>query len=67
MNGENRYLEYLKAVARPFQKIAKLDFLQPDNSVAFSIGNVERKRGYMKKYDTRAFIQGGTLNVFRIL
>ena len=63
MNGENRYLEYLKAVARPFQKIAKLDFLQPDNSVAFSIGNVERKRGYMTKYDTRAFIQGGTLNV----
>lgn len=63
MNGENRYLEYLKAVARPFQKIAKLDFLQPDNSVAFSLGNVERKRGYMTKYDTRAFIQGGTLNV----
>lgn len=63
MNGENRYLEYLKAVARPYQKIAKLDFLQPDNSVAFSLGNIERKRGYMTKYDTRAFIQGGTLNV----
>lgn len=63
MNGENRYLEYLKAVARPFQKIAKLDFLQPDNSVAFSIGNIERKRGYMTKYDTRAFVQSGTLNV----
>ena len=63
MNGENRYLEYLQAVARPFQKIAKIDFLQPDNSVAFSLGNIERKRGYMMKCDTRAFIQGGTLNV----
>lgn len=63
MSGENRYLEYLKAVARPFKKIAKLEFLQPDNSVAFSVGSIERKRGYMTKYDTRAFIQGGTLNV----
>lgn len=63
MSGGNRYLEYLKAVARPFKKIAKLDFLQPDNSVAFSIGNIEQTRGYMTKFDTRAFIQSGSLNV----
>ena len=63
MSGSNRYFEYLKAVARPFKKISRLDFLQPDNSVAFSIGSNERKRGYMTKYDTGAFIQGGSLNV----
>ncbi|MBQ8319492.1 MAG: hypothetical protein IJX81_01270 [Clostridia bacterium] len=62
MSGTNKYLQYLKAVARPFRKITKLDFLQPDNSVAFSLGNTV-KRGYMTRYDTRAFIQGGTLNV----
>ena len=63
MSGDNRYLEYLKAVARPFKKITKLEFLQPDNSVAFSLGNTNKPRGYMTKYDTRAFIQGGILNV----
>lgn len=63
MGGVNRYLEYLKEVAKPFKKLTKLEFLQPDNSVAFSIGSTERQRGYMTKYDTRAFIQSGTLNV----
>lgn len=63
MYAENNYLEYLKAVARPYKKLAKLEFLQPNNSVAFSVGNTERKRGYMTIYDTRAFIQNGTLNV----
>ena len=59
----NNYLEYLKAVKQPFKKITKLEFLQPDNSVAFSLGNQFVKRGYMTKYDTKAFIQSGTLNV----
>ena len=57
-----RYAEYLKALTKPFKKLAKLEFLQPDNSVAFSLDN-NYKRGYMTKYDTRAFIQSGTLNV----
>lgn len=63
MSGVNKYLEYLKAVAKPFKKLTKLEFLQPDNSVAFSLGNIEKKNGYFTKYDTRAFIQNGTLNV----
>lgn len=50
-----RYAEYLKALTKPFKKLAKLEFLQPDNSVAFSLDN-NYKRGYMTKYDTRAFI-----------
>lgn len=59
----NKYLEYLKAVRNPFTKLVKLDFLQPDNSTAFSLGNTSAARGYMKSHDTRAFIQDGTLNV----
>lgn len=41
---------------------ARLEFLQPDGTVAFSLGNTV-KRGYQKNHDTKAFIQDGTLNV----
>lgn len=60
--SQNRYYEYLSALKKPFQKVARLDFLQPDGSVAFSLGN-EYKRGYNTRHDTRAFLQDGTLNV----
>ncbi len=60
----NRYAQYLQALksGKGFQKLSKLEFLQPDGSVAFSLGNTF-KRGYMTTHDSRAFIQGGTLNV----
>ena len=58
----NQFGLYLEALRRPFRKLAKLEFLQPDNSVAFSIDN-NYKRGYMSRYDTRAFLQNGNLNV----
>lgn len=58
----NSYQQYLQEIAKPFQKIAKLDFLQPDNSVAFSLDS-NHKRGYMSRYDSRAFIQSGSLSV----
>lgn len=60
----NRYLQYLLTVARPpFKKIVRLNFLQPDNSVAFSLGNSQVKTGYATRHDTRAFIQSGSLSV----
>lgn len=59
----NKYLQYLLAVGKPFKKLTRLDFLQPDNSVAFSLGNSFVKRGYMTHYDSKAFIQSGTLDV----
>lgn len=59
---DNRYLEYLKALNNSYQKLAKLEFLQPDNSVAFSLDN-NYKRGYSTKFDRRAFIQSGSLSV----
>lgn len=59
---ETKYHQYLQAVAKPFKKLAKIEFLQPDNSVAFALDN-NYKRGYRTKYDTRAFIQDGSLSV----
>lgn len=58
----NQYQLYLKALRSPFKKIAKLEFLNPDDSVAFAVGNSYR-RGYNRGHDTRAFLQSGSLNV----
>lgn len=55
------FQDYLTALKSPFKKIAKLDFLNPDNSVAFTLDN-SYKTGYNRKYDSRAFIQQGSLN-----
>jgi hypothetical protein len=53
----SQYMQYLSAVRGPFQKLARIDFLQPDNSLAFSIDNNPlNKRG-------GAFIQEGDLSV----
>lgn len=54
---------YIRALQSGRYKVsAKLEFLQPDNSVAFVLGN-KVKRGYQKDRDTRAFLQDGSLNV----
>lgn len=54
---KNRYLQYLDALRRPFQKLCKLEFLQPDNSVAFVLDNNPRNT------NSSAFIQDGTISV----
>ena len=57
------YTDYLALIRTGRYKIIwKLEFLQPDGSVAFTLGN-KVKRGYQKDYDTRAFLQDGSLNV----
>lgn len=61
VNRYARYLETLKS-RTGYRKLVRLDFLQPDGSVAFSLGNSYR-RGYMTAHDSRAFVQSGTLNV----
>lgn len=53
---------YLKQIQRSFHKVTKLEFLNPDNSVAFSMDGTY-KRGYGGYHDSRAFVSGGTLNV----
>ena len=58
----NRYQLYLNVICHPFKKLCKIDFLQPDNSVAFSLDNNYQK-SIQSRYDSRAFIQSGSLNV----
>lgn len=60
--GQSRFRQYLSALDKPFRKLAKLEFLQPDGSTAFTLDNNYR-RGWRKKHDTRAFIQDGSLEV----
>lgn len=63
-NQSERYLQYLDALLNPFQKLTKVEFLQPDNSVAFFLSNENGyRRGYNPKYQSAALVQDGTLNV----
>ena len=39
MEYQFSFAKYLKALEKPFRKIVRLEFLQPDGSVAFSLGN----------------------------
>ena len=57
-----KYAAYLKAVSGSFRKLTKLEFLQPDNSVAFALGGMGQKFPIPGR-DTRAFLQSGTLSV----
>ena len=62
MPNDSRYYQYLETLKKPFKKLTKIEFLQPDNSIAFSLSN-NYKQGYMTKYNSRAFISDGALNV----
>lgn len=63
-NQSERYLRYLDALLNPFQKLTKLEFLQPDNSVAFFLSNANGyRRGYNPKYQSSALVQQGMLSV----
>lgn len=55
MTENEKYLDYLQMLRRPFQKLCRLRFLQPDGSTAFMLDN--RKRGQR----TGAFIEDGTI------
>lgn len=55
------YSEYLAALAKPFRKIVRLDFLQPDGSIAFSLGS--GTSGGAASRRTAAFVQSGSLSV----
>lgn len=58
----NRYNEYLQTLKKGARKISRLEFLQPDDSVAFFLDGNSR-RSVRGKYDSRAFLQDGSLNV----
>lgn len=56
------YAEYLNALSKPYRKLVKLEFLQPDETVAFALGGRDQKVSVGGR-DTRAFLQGGSLTV----
>lgn len=53
---QTRYAQYLKAVQGDFTKLAKLDFLNPDGSVAFTVDNAARGGR------SGAFLQNGSIS-----
>ena len=55
--SNERWGQYLKAHKTDFTKVTRLDFLQPDGSVAFSLDNDPYREG------NRAFIEDGALTV----
>lgn len=57
LTDRERWAAYLAALEGPFLKLARLDFLQPDGSLAFSIDNNPKNRR------AGAFLQEGELNV----
>lgn len=64
MNNADKYMAYLACLDKPFRKLVKIEFLQPDNSVAFALGGRNRASGI--QYGIRnssAFIQSGSLSV----
>jgi len=64
MTNAERYMAYLASLDKPFRKLSKIEFLQPDNSVAFALGGNNRaNRVDYGLRNSSAFIQSGNLNV----
>lgn len=57
MNYSENWGKYLDALRGDFKKIAKIEFLNPDHTVAFALDNKATNRR------SKAFIQGGSLTV----
>lgn len=58
----NKFSTYLDVVGRPHQKLCKIEFLQPDGSVAFALGT-SKSPVYNNTFNSKAFIKEGALNV----
>ncbi|MCM1297258.1 MAG: hypothetical protein NC311_17090 [Muribaculaceae bacterium] len=58
------YQQYLQEIEYPERctKLVKMEFLNPDNSVAYALDN-NYKRGYGGFADSRAFLQDGSISV----
>lgn len=61
-NDSNRYTEYLRALERPFRKLVRLEFLQPDNTAAFALGGLGQRLPVSGR-DSRTFLQSGSVSV----
>lgn len=65
MTPAEQYLDYLKIIAKPdnMVKVARLDFLNPDGTTAFSIDNDQSRAATGYSAYSRAFLQSGDLSV----
>lgn len=61
-NFAEEYQAYLAGLEKPFKKIVRLEFLQPDDTVAFALGGVGQKVPVSGR-DTRTFLQSGSVSV----
>lgn len=57
LTPDNKWTQYLSALKKPFVKLARLDFLNPNGSVAFSLDNNPLNKR------SKSFIQSGDLSV----
>lgn len=57
LTPDTKWTQYLAALKKPFVKLARLDFLNPNGSVAFSLDNNVRNSR------SKAFIQSGDISV----
>ena len=62
LNLSEQYKAYLSSLGKPFKKIVRLEFLQPDDTVAFALGGAGQKFPIAGR-DTRAFLQSGSVSV----
>lgn len=58
----NSYTNYLNSLSRPYRKLTRLEFLQPDDTVAFALGGTGQKN-IIAGRDTRTFLQSGSVSV----
>ena len=58
----SKFEVYLKHLEKPFRKAVRLEFLQPDDTVAFALGG-EKSRTTAAGRDTRTFLQSGSVSV----
>lgn len=61
-NFSQEYQMYLAALSKPFKKVVRLEFLQPDDTVAFALGGRGQKIPIAGR-DTRTFLQSGSVSV----
>lgn len=61
-NFAAEYQAYLSGLLKPFKKLVRLEFLQPDDTVAFALGGAGQ-RFPIPGRDTRTFLQSGSVSV----
>lgn len=61
-NFAAEYRSYFSSLLKPFKKVVRLEFLQPDDTVAFALGGIGQKFRIPGR-DTRTFLQSGSVSV----